>query len=102
MERKLLETQLRGFPRAEKHQVFRAPFPEHSSICRRMGWMWGAATSGEGKAKSTSAKTDPALKHLLVSFEFHQILQKQTGCKAQNTSEDVARDPWSTESHSCV
>lgn len=56
----------------------------------------------KAKLKAPVQKTDPALKHLLVSFEFHQILQKQTGCKAQNTSEDVARDPWSTESHSCV
>lgn len=56
----------------------------------------------KAKLKAPVQKTDPTLKHLLVSFEFHQILQKQTSCKAQNTSEDAARYPWSTESHSCV
>lgn len=105
MERKLLGTQLRGLPCAQTHQVFHAPFPEQerSSICRGMGWMGrGCSQWRRQSLKEPVQKTDPALKHPLVIFEFHLILPKQTGCRAQNTPEDVAKDPWSTESHGCV
>lgn len=56
----------------------------------------------KAKLKAPVQKTDPAVEHSLVTFECHQILPKQTGCRAQNTPEDVARDPRSTESHGCV
>lgn len=54
MERNLLETQLRGFP-VLKNTGFSTPFPKEE-YSRRMGWMWGTAASGEGKAESTSAE----------------------------------------------
>lgn len=96
MERKLLETQLWRFPCAQTQQAFHSPFPKQNRLDV------GAAASREGKAKSTSAENRPTLKHPLVSFEFHQILQKQTTCRPQNTPEDVARDLCPTESHNCV
>lgn len=56
----------------------------------------------KAKLKAPVQRTDPTLKHPLVIFEFHQLLPKQTGCRAQNTPEDAAGAPGSAKSHGYV